>query len=106
MYVAEQLVLFSLNILGTDFMIMQHVRRAAVLALNTFAHYKPNLIKGLLPDLLPLLYDQTIVKVTYYLFKQFIRWKSCVYYIITETSLSFYGKQLWCVTCGIFNIVI
>lgn len=43
---------------------MQHVRRAAVLALSTFAHNKPNLIKGLLPDLLPLLYDQTIVKVT------------------------------------------
>ena len=43
---------------------MQHVRRAAVLALSTFAHNKPNLIKGLLPELLPLLYDQTIVKVT------------------------------------------
>ncbi|GMY04915.1 cullin-associated NEDD8-dissociated protein 1-like [Fagus crenata] len=41
---------------------MQHVRRAAVLALSTFAHNKPNLIKGLLPELLPLLYDQTIVK--------------------------------------------
>ncbi|XVF26381.1 hypothetical protein REPUB_Repub14bG0010900 [Reevesia pubescens] len=40
----------------------QHVRRAAVLALSTFAHNKPNLIKGLLPELLPLLYDQTIVK--------------------------------------------
>lgn len=43
---------------------MQHVRRAAVLALSTFAHNKPNLIKGLLPELLPLLYDQTTVKVT------------------------------------------
>ena len=43
---------------------VQHVRRAAVLALSTFAHNKPNLIKGLLPELLPLLYDQTIVKVT------------------------------------------
>ncbi|KAJ6327874.1 hypothetical protein OIU78_014688 [Salix suchowensis] len=41
----------------------RHVRRAAVLALSTFAHNKPNLIKGLLPELLPLLYDQTIVKV-------------------------------------------
>lgn len=40
----------------------RHVRRAAVLALSTFAHNKPNLIKGLLPNLLPLLYDQTIVK--------------------------------------------
>ncbi|KAH1265091.1 Cullin-associated NEDD8-dissociated protein 1 [Glycine max] len=45
-------------------MSMQHVRRAAVLAISTLAHNKPNLIKGLLPDLLPLLYDQTIVKVT------------------------------------------
>ncbi|XP_044462410.1 cullin-associated NEDD8-dissociated protein 1-like isoform X2 [Mangifera indica] len=40
----------------------RHVRRAAVLALSTFAHNKPNLIKGLLQELLPLLYDQTIVK--------------------------------------------
>lgn len=42
----------------------QHVRRAAVLALSTAAHNKPNLIKGLLPELLPLLYDQTVIKVT------------------------------------------
>lgn len=45
-------------------LVVQHVRRAAVLALSTAAHNKPNLIKGLLPELLPLLYDQTIVKVT------------------------------------------
>ena len=43
---------------------MQHVRRAAVLALSTFAHNKPNLIKGLLLELLLVLYDQKIVKVT------------------------------------------
>lgn len=42
---------------------VQHVRRAAVLALSTAAHNKPNLIKGLLPELLPLLYDQTVIKV-------------------------------------------
>ncbi|KAJ6928183.1 hypothetical protein NC651_012014 [Populus alba x Populus x berolinensis] len=46
----------------------RHVRRAAILALSTFAHNKPNLIKGLLPELLPLLYDQTIVKVIENLF--------------------------------------
>ncbi|KAK1276188.1 Cullin-associated NEDD8-dissociated protein 1 [Acorus gramineus] len=40
----------------------RHVRRAAVLALSTAAHNKPNLIKGLLTELLPLLYDQTVVK--------------------------------------------
>ncbi|KAM7478698.1 hypothetical protein LguiA_026911 [Lonicera macranthoides] len=40
----------------------RHVRRAAVLALSTAAHNKPNLIKRLLPELLPLLYDQTIIK--------------------------------------------
>ncbi|XP_042065121.1 cullin-associated NEDD8-dissociated protein 1-like [Salvia splendens] len=40
----------------------RHVRRAAVLALSTAAHYKPNLIKSLLPELLPLLYDQTVIK--------------------------------------------
>ncbi|KAI4375459.1 hypothetical protein MLD38_013326 [Melastoma candidum] len=41
---------------------MLHVRLAAVLALSTAAHNKPNLIKGLLPELLPLLYDQAVVK--------------------------------------------
>jgi len=46
------------------FLLLQHVRRAAVSALSTFAHYKPNLIKGLLPELLPLLYDQTVIKVS------------------------------------------
>ena len=46
------------------FLNLQHVRRAAVSALSTAAHNKPGLIKGLLPDLLPLLYDQTVVKVT------------------------------------------
>ncbi|KMZ65955.1 Cullin-associated NEDD8-dissociated protein [Zostera marina] len=40
----------------------RHVRRAAVLALSTAAHNKPNLIKGLLPEILPLLYDQTVIK--------------------------------------------
>ncbi|WVZ77753.1 hypothetical protein U9M48_025580 [Paspalum notatum var. saurae] len=40
----------------------RHVRRAAVLALSTAAHNKPNLIKDLLPELLPLLYDQTVIK--------------------------------------------
>ncbi|GJM90299.1 hypothetical protein PR202_ga06566 [Eleusine coracana subsp. coracana] len=40
----------------------RHVRRAAVLALSTAAHNKPNLVKALLPELLPLLYDQTVVK--------------------------------------------
>ncbi|CAN6181079.1 unnamed protein product [Urochloa humidicola] len=40
-----------------------HVRRAAVLALSTAAHNKTNLIKGLLPELLPLLYDQTVIKI-------------------------------------------
>ncbi|KAL9273514.1 Cullin-associated NEDD8-dissociated protein 1-like protein, partial [Drosera capensis] len=40
----------------------RHVRRAAVLALSTASHNKPNLIKGFLPELLPLLYDQTLVK--------------------------------------------
>jgi cullin-associated NEDD8-dissociated protein 1 len=44
---------------------LQHVRRAAVLALSTAAHNKPNLIKALLPELLPLLYDQTVVKVSF-----------------------------------------
>lgn len=51
------------SLLTLIFKNLQHVRRAAVLALSTAAHNKPNLIKGLLPELLPLLYDQTIVKV-------------------------------------------
>ncbi|KAL3700206.1 hypothetical protein R1sor_018228 [Riccia sorocarpa] len=40
----------------------RHVRRAAVSALSTAAHNKPALIMDLLPTLLPLLYDQTVVK--------------------------------------------
>ncbi|XP_076954114.1 cullin-associated NEDD8-dissociated protein 1-like [Bidens hawaiensis] len=40
----------------------RHVRRAVVLALSIAGHNKPNLIKGLLPELLPLLYDQTVIK--------------------------------------------
>lgn len=40
----------------------RHVRRAAVSALSTAAHNKPGLIKDLLPELLPLLYDQTVIK--------------------------------------------
>ncbi|CAI7780752.1 unnamed protein product, partial [Closterium sp. NIES-54] len=40
----------------------RHVRRAAVLALTTAAHNKPGLVEDLLPELLPLLYDQMRVK--------------------------------------------
>ncbi|GJR74245.1 basic leucine zipper and W2 domain-containing protein 2-like protein [Tanacetum coccineum] len=40
----------------------QHVRRAAVLALSIAGHNKPNLMKGLLLELLPLLYDHTVIK--------------------------------------------
>lgn len=35
-----------------------------MLALSTAAHNKPNLVKSLLPELLPLLYDQTVIKVS------------------------------------------
>ena len=56
---------YAFQSLLTDCLLnLQHVRRAAVSALSTAAHNKPCLIKGLLPDLLPLLYDQTVVKVT------------------------------------------
>mmetsp|Transcript_31520 Transcript_31520/g.102698 ORF Transcript_31520/g.102698 Transcript_31520/m.102698 type:complete len:1240 (+) Transcript_31520:55-3774(+) len=40
----------------------RHVRRAAVQALNGAAHYKPTLVAGLLPGLLPLLYEQTAIR--------------------------------------------
>eukprot|EP00850_Spirogloea_muscicola_P001276 SM000004S15146 [mRNA] locus=s4:1584727:1593967:+ [translate_table: standard] len=40
----------------------RHVRRAAVLTLSTAAHNRPGLVVDLLPELLPLLYDQTVVK--------------------------------------------
>lgn len=36
-------------------------------ALSTAAHNKPILVKDLLPTLLPLLYDQTVVKVCFYI---------------------------------------
>lgn len=39
---------------------MQHVRRAAVQVLNVGAHNKASLIQGLLPTLMPLLYQQTV----------------------------------------------
>ncbi|KAF3947119.1 hypothetical protein CMV_026705 [Castanea mollissima] len=38
---------------------------ALKLALSTFAHYRKNPMKGLLPELLLLLYDQTIVKANF-----------------------------------------
>jgi hypothetical protein len=40
--------------------LVQHVRRAAVQVLNVGAHNKPSLIQGLLPTLMPLLYQQTV----------------------------------------------
>ncbi|KAH7437479.1 hypothetical protein KP509_05G074400 [Ceratopteris richardii] len=49
---------FLMLIKDTD----RHVRRAAVSALSTAAHNKPSLIKDLLPEILPLLYDQTVIK--------------------------------------------
>ncbi|KAK4402032.1 Cullin-associated NEDD8-dissociated protein 1 [Sesamum angolense] len=52
----------SYDIVVKAIQLVNHVRRAAVLALSTAAHNKPNLIKGLLPELLPLLYDQTVIK--------------------------------------------
>lgn len=42
---------------------LQHVRRAAVVALGTAAHNKAALMEDLLPQLLPLLYDQMRKKV-------------------------------------------
>ncbi|KAL7587413.1 hypothetical protein Lser_V15G40922 [Lactuca serriola] len=46
---------------------LKHVRLAVVLALSLAVHNMPNVIKGLLLELLPLLYDQTVIK------KQLIR---------------------------------
>ncbi|KXZ56874.1 hypothetical protein GPECTOR_1g789 [Gonium pectorale] len=40
----------------------RHVRRAAVVALSGCAHAKPGLVVGHLPQLLPLLYAQTVVR--------------------------------------------
>ncbi|XP_020253052.1 cullin-associated NEDD8-dissociated protein 1 isoform X3 [Asparagus officinalis] len=57
-YIYPEISTFLMLIKDTD----RHVRRAAVVALSTVAHNKPNLIKGLLPELLPLLYDQTVIK--------------------------------------------
>jgi hypothetical protein len=52
--------------------LVQHMRRAAVSTLSTAAHNKPELVKDLLPTLLPLLYDQTVVKVFQSTFQQFL----------------------------------
>ena len=52
---------------GVDFQTLRlliYHGHAAMLALSTFAHNRQSPMKGLLPELLLLLYDQTIVKVT------------------------------------------
>jgi len=71
---------------------IQHVRRAAVSALSTAAHNKPNLIKGLLQELLPLLYEQTVVKV----------WnRTCV----RSYSMIVYSSDLALITCAFLFLV-
>lgn len=57
-YIKSCISTFLLLIKDSD----RHVRRAAVSALSTAAHNKPGLIRDLLPELLPLLYDQTVIK--------------------------------------------
>lgn len=41
-----------------------NVRRVALVALNSCAHNKPSLVRDLLPQTLPQLYDQTKIKVS------------------------------------------
>lgn len=40
----------------------RHVRKAAVVALSAVVHHKPGLVTTGLPQLLPLLFDQTVIK--------------------------------------------
>jgi cullin-associated NEDD8-dissociated protein 1 len=40
----------------------RHVRKAAVVALSAVVHHKPALVTAGLEQLLPLLYDQTVIK--------------------------------------------
>ncbi len=40
----------------------RHVRKAAVVALSAVVHHKPGLIAAGLEQLLPELYDQTVIK--------------------------------------------
>ncbi|KAG8069856.1 hypothetical protein GUJ93_ZPchr0006g44198 [Zizania palustris] len=54
---------------------VQHVRRAAALALSTAARNKPNLIKGLLPKLLPHLYDQIVCQGRNFLVLTMCKWR-------------------------------
>lgn len=65
---------------------VQHVRRAAVSALSTAAHNKPGLVQDLLPTLLPLLYDQTVVKVCHL-------WQEINYLRIFGTLLYAFDKN-------------
>lgn len=76
---------------------VQHVRRAAVLALSIAGHNKPNLIKGLLAELLPLLYDQTVVKViVIFIFDHSTlvvierKWRQLCYSVVQDKS--FFGS--------------
>lgn len=40
----------------------RHVRKAAVVALSAVVHHKAALVTGGLPELMPLLLDQTVIK--------------------------------------------
>lgn len=40
----------------------RHVRKAAVVALSAVVHHKPGLVVAGLEQLLPVLYDQTVIK--------------------------------------------
>lgn len=46
----------------------RHVRKAAVVALSAVVHHKPGLVAGGLPELMPLLLDQTVIK------PEMVRW--------------------------------
>ena len=56
--ITPRIASFLLLIEDTD----RHVRRAAIVALSTAAHNKPGLVTDLLPQLMPLLYNEMTVK--------------------------------------------
>ena len=52
------------NLSENSFILLQNVRRVALTTFNSAAHNKPGLIRDLLADILPHLYNETKVKVS------------------------------------------
>jgi hypothetical protein len=69
----------------------RHVRKAAVVALSAVVHHKPGLVAGGLAQLLPLLFEQTVIRED--MVRAGLGWAA------VESSLVFLGG-LCCASCA------